>query len=611
MDTLVLQRLTSELDEKLRGNRIRQVYALPKNDVVFVCGSRKTLRLWFSTTPNQPHLYLRPGQHLTPKQPPGFAMAARRLLNGRRIESIKAVPGERIIELHTTGTDAIRVVFELIPRRATALIVDHTDRVCAAWKPQRGRPAVSEPYTAPLADRRAPIGDLDARTWSSLSASVDDNDLVRGLLRSIAGMSQLTAREITALHRTGVTLERAVQMEVERSAKEPMAARIYSPVRLSELGCLPTSRKFLVAPFLMRHIEKGPETLCVKEFSNLSSAVATFYPLQARLMTLDIAHHSLNSGIDGGIIRLLRTLDAVSEDSNAAGDAEQHRRWADLLLIHPHAKPTQAVVRVPNAFGDGNPVDIPVDPSRSVVDNAQLYYKRARRAKRSAKRTTERCRVLEARITVLRQLSSEVAVAREIRDCQRLAKGALKQGVKIATSRWTSTEAPLPTEKSTTGKEMPSIESANRSSKKSRRTRHDQDKLMPGAGIEVFTSSDGFKIFVGRNADANERVTHKIARPNDFWLHAEGPGSHVVIRNPGRIKEPSQAALQEAASLAAYFSSARGATKANVRWTQVKHVRKPRKGPKGQVYLRRANTTLAEPVSPKVLFAPPKPTKHV
>ena len=164
----------------------------------------------------------------------------------------------------------------------------------------------------------------------------------------------------------------------------------------------------------------------------------------------------------------------------------------------------------------------------------------------------------------------------------------------------------MPTEKSTTGKEMPSIESANRSSKKSRRTRHDQDKLMPGAGIEVFTSSDGFKIFVGRNADANERVTHKLARPNDFWLHAEGPGSHVVIRNPGRIKEPSQVALQEAASLAAYFSSARGATKANVRWTQVKHVRKPRKAPKGQVYVRQANMTLAEPVSPKVLFARPK-----
>ena len=605
MDTLVLQRLTAELDVKLRGTRIRQVYALPKNDVIFVCGSGKTLRLWFSAAPNQPHLYLRPGRYPTPKQPPGFAMAARRLLNGRRIEAIQAVPGERIVELRITGTDAIRVVFELIPRRATALVVDHTERVCAAWKPQRGRPAVGEPYTAPVADGRATIEDLDAKIWSSLNSSVDDNDLVRGLLRSIAGMSPLTAREITSRHHSGVPLRMAAQMEMERAVKEPMAARIYSPVRLSELGCLPAARKFLVAPFRMRHIEKGSQTLYVKEFPNLSGAVATFYPLQARLMALEMAHHSLKSGIDGGIIRLLRTLDAVSADSNAAGDAKQHRRWADLLLTHPHAKPTQAIVRVPNAFGDGDPVDITVDPSRSVVDNAQIYYRRARRAQRSATRTTERCRELEARIKALRQLSSKVTVAQEIRDCQRLAKGALTQGVKIATSKWIIPEAPLSSEKNAIGEETPSIETANLSSKKSRRTRHDQDKFMPGAGIDVFTSSDGFKIFVGRNADANERVTHKLARPNDFWLHAEGPGSHVVIRNPGRIKEPSQVALQEAASLAAYFSSARGATKANVRWTQAKHVRKPRKGPKGQVYLRQANMTLAEPVPPKVLFAPP------
>ena len=605
MDTLVLQRLTAELDVKLRGARIRQVYALPKNDVVFVCGSGKTLRLWFSAAPNQPHLYLRPGRYPTPKQPPGFAMAARRLLNGRRIEAIEAVPGERIVELHTTGTDAIRVVFELIPRRATAMVVNHTERVCAAWKPQRGRPAVGEPYTAPVADGRTAMGDLDAKIWSSLNSSVDDNDLVRGLLRSIAGMSPLTAREITARHRSGVPLRMAAQMEIERAAKEPMAARIYSPVRLSELGCLPTVRKFLVAPFLMQHIEKGPETLCLKEFSTLSEAVATFYPLQAKLMALKTAHHGLRSGIDGGIARLLRTLDAVSEDANAAGDAEQHRRWADLLLTNPHTKPTQTIARIPDVFGNGNPVEIPVDPSRSVVDNAQVYYRRARRAQRSAKRTTERYRELEARITALRQLSSEVTVAREIRDCQRLAKGALNQGVKIATGTWSIAEAPLSAEKETTGNEPPSIETPNGSSKKSRRTRHGQDKLRRGAaGIDVFTSSDGFKIFVGRNADANERVTHKLARPNDFWLHAEGPGSHVVIRNPERIKEPSQVALQEAASLAAYFSSARGATKANVRWTQVKHVRKPRKGPKGQVYVRQANMTLAEPVPPEILFAP-------
>lgn len=602
MDTLVLQRLATELDLQLRGAPIKQVYALPKNDVVLVCGPGKGLRLWFSTAPDQPHLYVRPGPHPTPKQPPGFAMAARRLLNGRRIQAIDAVPGERIVELRTTGDNALRIVFELIPHRSTALIVDHTERVCATWQTRRGRPVVGELYAAPAADKRVAIGDLDAETWGKLSASPDNDGLVLGLLRSIAGMSPLTAREITTRHRRGIPLSTAAQMEVERAANERLAPRIYSPIRLDKITYLPSARTFLVAPFAMRHLEEGPETVRVKEFETLSEAVASFYPLHAELKALEMARHGLSAAVDGGIIRLLRTLDAVAEDTDAAGDADQHRRWADLLLAYSHTKQSRTIARVPNSFGAGNPVEIPVDPAKSLVANAQAYYRRAQRAKRSAERTAKRRCKLEAHITALRQISSEVSSAREVQECQRLAKDALKQGVEVTTSAWIIPEAPLMVNEDTIGKEPTSVQATHQPSTKPRRTSPGRRTRKPGASIDVFISSDGFEILVGRNAYANERITHKLARPNDFWLHAEGAGSHVVIRNPERFEEPSQVALQEAASLAAYFSSARSATKVNVRWTQARHVRKPRKGTRGQVFLRQADTTLAEPMPPEVLF---------
>jgi len=603
VDILVLQRLVTELDAKLRGARIDQVYALPKNDVVLVCGRRSEPRLWFSTESDQPHLYERPGPHPTPKRPPGFVMAARRLLRGRRIAAIDAVPGERIVELRTAGDDSVRVVFELIPRRATALVVDHTERVRAAWQPRRGRPEVGEPYVAPAADPRTAIGDLDAETWDTLSASPDDDALVGALLRSVAGMSPLTAREIAARHRGGVPLSIAAHTEVERAASEPTAPRIYSPVALDELATLPALpgvRTFLVAPFPMRHLEDGPETLRVTEFPTLGDAAATFYPLRAALRALETARRGLNSAVDGGIARLLRTLDAVSEDAAAAGDAEQHRRWADLLLAYPQTSRTGAIVRVPDAFADGAPVEIRVDPARTLIDNAQVYYRRARRAERSATRTAARRRALAGRVGALRQISSDVGSTRTVRDCRRLGKAAAEQGVTIATGAWAIPEAPLSADAA-----VASIEAGGGSPTEPRSADPGRRSRRPGAGIDVFTSSDGCEILVGRNADANERVTHKLARPHDFWLHAEGPGSHVVIRNPGRSEEPSETALREAASLAAHFSSARGATKVNVRWTQVRHVRKPRKGPKGQVVLRQANTALAEPVSPERLFAAP------
>ena len=45
------------------------------------------------------------------------------------------------------------------------------------------------------------------------------------------------------------------------------------------------------------------------------------------------------------------------------------------------------------------------------------------------------------------------------------------------------------------------------------------------------TSSDGWKIFMGRNRIENDRLLSELAQPNDVWLHVLGQtGSHVLIK---------------------------------------------------------------------------------
>ena len=209
----------------------------------------------------------------------------------------------------------------------------------------------------------------------------------------------------------------------------------------------------------------------------------------------------------------------------------------------------------------------------------------------------------------LERLLGELEDATEADDCTRLARAARSHGVVVATDKWVPPEAARTTRAADIDEENSSAEngltdktgasSGNETGRRQRRGR----AAPQVAGVSVYASSDGFEILVGRNAKANERLTHKLAAPHDFWLHAEGPGSHVVIRNPQRAGQPSADALREAASLAAHFSFARGATKVNVRWTQARHVKKPRGAPTGQVVLRQAKTVLAEPLPPEQLFA--------
>lgn len=107
---------------------------------------------------------------------------------------------------------------------------------------------------------------------------------------------------------------------------------------------------------------------------------------------------------------------------------------------------------------------------------------------------------------------------------------------------------------------------------------------------------DGFEVLVGRSARDNDRLSLKLARQNDVWLHAAGhAGSHVIIRQPevGDVPKP---VIERAAELAAWHSKARNARgKVPVHMCRAGDVGKERGAPAGQVRLRRYETVKVYP----------------
>ena len=108
-----------------------------------------------------------------------------------------------------------------------------------------------------------------------------------------------------------------------------------------------------------------------------------------------------------------------------------------------------------------------------------------------------------------------------------------------------------------------------------------------------FVSDSGMEIFVGRNNAQNDRLTTRDARRTDVWLHVQKVhGSHVIISCGGA--EPDETTLMQAASLAVYFSQARGGGKTPVDYTQVRFVKKPSGAMPGKVIYTDYRTIMAE-----------------
>ena len=141
-------------------------------------------------------------------------------------------------------------------------------------------------------------------------------------------------------------------------------------------------------------------------------------------------------------------------------------------------------------------------------------------------------------------------------------------------------------------------EAARRRQQKNKNPKKDQDLSEP----RRFYVDGHFEVLSGRNNIQNDNLTFSIADKGDIWFHAKNmPGTHVILRTNGRT--PSDKALVEAASIAAYYSKSNkafsGETEGNkteyefrvdIDYCPVSHVKKIPKAKPGMVIYEDYNT---------------------
>ena len=86
----------------------------------------------------------------------------------------------------------------------------------------------------------------------------------------------------------------------------------------------------------------------------------------------------------------------------------------------------------------------------------------------------------------------------------------------------------------------------------------------------------------------------KMADFKDIWLHARNlPGSHTILVLEGR--EPTDKAIEEAASVAAFYSKMKNQPLAAIDYTMVKYGKKIPKAKPGMVTYSNFKTAFVKP----------------
>jgi predicted ribosome quality control (RQC) complex YloA/Tae2 family protein len=256
------------------------------------------------------------------------------------------------------------------------------------------------------------------------------------------------------------------------------------------------------------------------------------------------------------ISRREKLLKQLERDLRTHANADDEKRIGDLLLANiTTAKRRGTTVVLTDYFaGDAATIEIEVDESVTLAEEASRRFAAYARSKRATKQIEGRIGTVEAELV---KLQSQLA--------------------------------DLDQNPPTTGAHL--TEASD-----NRRSRSDGVSAARVPGTRRYKSSDGYEILVGRAARDNDNLTFKIAKPNDLWLHAaDYSGSHVVVRNATR-KEIPHRTLIEAAQLAAHFSQAKKDLKVDVHYTQRKFLSKPKGAAPGLVRLARFKNIIVAPL---------------
>lgn len=285
---------------------------------------------------------------------------------------------------------------------------------------------------------------------------------------------------------------------------------------------------------------------------------------------------------------LARRVEALEGDWSRLRERALDRRRAEILLAHLHeVRRGASRVGLPDPYADspGSRIEIALDPSLSPHENAARLFRAAKRGERGAEQ-------IEARLRAAREGLATIAALRRVL-LDRPPKEALdaletfhrESGISGFSARGDQREIRL-------GRRTAMAPRAGRPGRPSGAHR--------SIGPRTFTTSDGWEVWVGRNNTQNDQITHRLSNPHDYWLHVVGvPGSHVILRRPSRNAIPKPRTLEEAASIAAWFSKARKLTRVPVIYTERKFVTRPRRGKPGQALCSRERELLVRPRLPE------------
>ena len=549
-DGITISALGRELNDLLKGGHIQKI-AQPEPDelLLTIKNNRANYRLQISASASLPLLYLTENPKQSPLTAPNFCMLLRKHLNGARVLSIEQMGFERVIKICMENLNELgdvvqrSLMVEIMGKHSNIIFVDDKNQIVDSIKHINGLvSSVREvlpgrEYFIPNTMNKTDPFSVTTEMWNK-ELFKKPCSIAKAIYGSITGFSSTIAHEIAYRSHLDGDAPMASLNGNERSALMTAFRGLISDIKECRFTpCIylngPVPVEFSAVPLSMY------KSMNCRQMGSVSQMTESFYREKDTITRIRQKSADLRKSVTTLLERSLKKMDLQRRQLQDTEKKERFRIYGELLNTYGYQmKPDERVLVCVNYY-DGKEVSIPVEPDLTATENANRYFNKYNKMKRTFDAVSQQMKENQEMIDHLESILTELDIARKEEDLHYIRQELSDSGY---------------TRKHTLGK-----------GKKGR---------MPKSRPLHFISSDGYDIYVGKNNYQNDELTFKVATGNDWWFHAKQmPGSHVIVKCNG--EEPPIRTFEEAASLAAYFSKGKGADKLEIDYTQKKNIKKP------------------------------------
>lgn len=557
-DAFTLRYLCEELSSLFVGGKVNRITE-PSNDevVLTIYTGKRTEKLLFSVNPASPRIGVIEEEKESPLTAPNFCMLLRKHLLSSTITRIALVGFDRIVRMDfltsaefTDSTE--KTLYVELMGRYSNIILTENGKILGG---NRGinmfddgvRPLiVGRPYVfPPVGGKKLP----DDENLIEMFDGIEAESLADAVCKNVQGIAKSTAEEIVNRFFEKFSNELAVT-----DGKKFFEFFNFFIRNTRSAPCVLTSGGDAADVFAFPYVTQSGAFI---SFDKLYLAEEYYFDKKERAKDFKTRKERLMSIVNTHLKKVKKKLTAINAKIRDAEEAETNRIKGELLLANVYKFKGGEKECVLENYYDGSSVKILLDERFSASKNAENYYKKYNKQKRTLVAATPQKIQAESELKYLTAVSEEIELAETIEEIKLVNEEMETVGL------------------------GPTNRKGNSSQKKTNAKPYREYVC------------DGFTVRAGRNNSENEKLTFTSMK-EDVWVHAKDyHSSHVLIETAGR--EVTDKALLVAAEISAYYSKGRNGGKTEVVYAKRKYVKKPPKSKPGFCTYENFKSLVVEP----------------